>query len=157
MTAHFSSCPFCGSSDIDPEYSLAALRDGRTVHEPGCSECGGTAPANVWNKRIGVTNPEWIVNDNGELGVRIGERFFFLYKGDNIEYKEARHDDGTPMLYRVVGKREFGETCQPLPMFRSRWPGRYKEPVVYHPGLSCGTPEDAEWRPLPPSDGPDAV
>ena len=68
--------------------------------------------------------PQWIVNDLGELGVKVGPRFFFLYKGDNIEYGTdeigdsrdgvALHDDGTPMHFRIVGKREFGETCWPL-------------------------------------------
>lgn len=58
--------------------------------------------------------PLWIVNDSAELGVKVGDRFFFLYKGDNIEYKEAKHDDGSPMFWRIVGKREFGEVCHPL-------------------------------------------
>ena len=54
--------------------------------------------------------PQWIVNDIGELGVRVGARCFFLYKGDNIEYSD---DDSTTIYYRQVGKREFGETCHP--------------------------------------------
>jgi len=95
--------------------------------------------------------PQWIVNDLGELGVKIGERFFFLYKGDNIEYETGKHDDGSPMLYRIVGKREFGETCQPLDRFRARWPDRYQEPLVYTPGLSYGEPGDGDWKPLPAS------
>jgi hypothetical protein len=54
---------------------------------------------------------EWIVNDNGELGVKTQGRCFFLYKGYSLEYKEGTHDDGTEMKYRGVFKREFGECC----------------------------------------------
>lgn len=106
--------------------------------------------------------PQWIVNDIGELGVKVGDRFFFLYKGDNIIYGEdaddskdgiATHDSGEPMMYRIVGKREFGETCQPLENFRKKWPGGqgapYREPVVFTPGLSDGKPDDGDWKPLP--------
>ena len=53
--------------------------------------------------------PEWIVNSLGELGVKVGDRFFFLYKGHNLEYT----NDSAPMLWRPVLKREFGETCRP--------------------------------------------
>jgi len=100
-------------------------------------------------ERQGSGEPVWVVNDLGELGVKLGERFFFLYKGDNIEYG-GLHDDGSQMMWRIVGKREFGETCQPLEKFRSRWKDFYREPLVYTPGLSDGKPEDGEWRPLPP-------
>lgn len=104
--------------------------------------------------------PEWIVNDLGELGVRVGSRFFFLYKGGNIEYGAdgigdsrdgvALHGDGTPMHYRIVGKREFGETCWPLQwVVRGHSENRYTEPLTFIPGLSWGKPEDGEWKPLP--------
>lgn len=106
----------------------------------------------------------WIVNDIGELGVCVNGRYFFLYKGRSIEYganedednvRDGKivHDDGTPMLFRIVGKREFGETCQPLPRYRDRWPGgqgaKYLEPLLFTPGLSFGDPKDGEWKPLP--------
>jgi hypothetical protein len=100
--------------------------------------------------------PVWIVNDLGELGVKVGTRYFFLYKGDNIEYGAdakdgiALHDDGTPMQYRIVGKREFGETCLPLSwVANDRREDRYTVTLTYHLGLSFGKPEDGDWRPLP--------
>jgi hypothetical protein len=102
--------------------------------------------------------PTWVVNDMGELGVKVGSRFFFLYKGDNIEYGAcdnskdgiALHDDGTPMQYRIVGKREFGETCWPLKWIRNgRSQDKYTDMLVYTPGLSFGKPEDGDWKPLP--------
>lgn len=104
--------------------------------------------------------PEWIVNDLGELGVKVGDRFFFLYKGDNIEYGKrgdsvsdsgvALHDDCTPMRYRTVGKVEFGETCWPAHWVRRGYgDDRYTLELVYEPGLSDGTPQHAEWRFLP--------
>jgi hypothetical protein len=59
--------------------------------------------------------PDWIVNDIGELGVKINGRCFFMYKGESLEYDDCCHDDdGSPMMYRLIGKREFGETCHPL-------------------------------------------
>lgn len=104
--------------------------------------------------------PQWIVNDLGELGVRIGQRFFFLYKGDNIDYGDPDigthvngvvvHDDGTPMKWRMVGKREFGETCLPLKwILDGRRQDRYTQELVYTPGLSFGEPGDGDWRDLP--------
>ena len=57
---------------------------------------------------------QWITNDNAELGVKIGQQFFFLYKGDSLTYDEAQHDDGSPMHWRTVGKREFGECAHPI-------------------------------------------
>ncbi len=103
------------------------------------------------------TEPQWIVNDLGELGVKVGGRFFFLYKGDNIEYGAnsssdgiALHDDGSPMQYRIVGKREFGETCLPVKwILQGRSEDRYHEKLVYDPRLSFGKPEDGDWKLLP--------
>lgn len=104
---------------------------------------------------------KWIVNDFGELGVEVNGRFLFLYKGDSLEYgKHAEikdgvclHDDGTPMQCRMVGKREFGETCKPALYYDKGYyhEGRYTEPLVFHEGLSFGKPEDGDWKPLPAS------
>jgi hypothetical protein len=55
---------------------------------------------------------EWVVNDIAELGVRVGNRFFFLYKGSSLEY-DGLHDSGEPMRWRPVYKREFGEVVKP--------------------------------------------
>jgi hypothetical protein len=48
---------------------------------------------------------EWIVNELGELGVKIKGQFFFMYKGRSLE--------GSGDRYRTIYKREFGETCNP--------------------------------------------
>ena len=104
-------------------------------------------------------DPEWVVNDLGELGVKVNGRFFFLYKGYSLEYgKEtgqqkdgvALHDDDTPLLYRRVGKVEFGETCWPVQwVTRGFREDRYTQDLKFEPGLSDGKPEDALWKPLP--------
>jgi len=67
---------------------------------------------------------EWVVNDLAELGVKIGEQFFFLYKGGSLVYDpESGHeegdirvgyDKGDRMKWRYVFKREFGECCHPI-------------------------------------------
>lgn len=93
----------------------------------------------------------WVVNDIGELGVEIDGQYFFLYKGESIEY-DGLHDDGTPMLVRRVGKREFGETQWPEKWLKAgKCEDRYTEECVYTPGLSFGEPNNPEyqWKPLP--------
>lgn len=108
---------------------------------------------------------KWIVNDLGELGVEVNGRCFFLYKGESLEYGKdgdtakdgvCLHDDGTPMRYRIVGKREFGETCHPITcmtvedgVIYDRTPFPYTKTLTYTPGLSFGKPEDGDWKPLP--------
>lgn len=64
--------------------------------------------------RLHADDVQWVVNDNAELGVKIGDQFFFLYKGDSLVYDPPEHDDGKPMHWRAVGKREFGECCHPI-------------------------------------------
>jgi hypothetical protein len=97
-----------------------------------------------------MQEPEWIVNDMGELGVKLGNRCFFLYKGDNIEYEDGTHSDGTPIMYRMVGKREFGETCKPDAYYQKGYSktGRYTEELMFHPGFGP-TSGDWTWKPLP--------
>lgn len=101
---------------------------------------------------IGPDDVKWVVNDLGELGVEICGRYFFLYKGCSLEYETGLHDDGTQMMVRQVGKREFGETCHPVAMVKHGYsPDRYALNLTYHSGLSDGAPGDADWRPLPAS------
>ena len=57
----------------------------------------------------------WIVNEYGELGVRIANKNLYLYKGESytcdIFEQEGKPD--RPMRWRKVEKREFGEVCYP--------------------------------------------
>lgn len=85
---------------------------------------------------------EWVVNDNGELGVKIGNRFFFLYKGGSLEYREGRHNDGDPILWRPVYKREFGECCHPVESnAKEAWQTSSRLDTLYRFG--------DDWKPLP--------
>lgn len=102
-------------------------------------------------KRVKMQNadrlaPQWIVNNLGELGVYVNDRYFFLYKGENIEYNKDANDECKPIMYRPVGKREFGETCRP-PQWNGDLP--YDIELHYDPPLSYGKPEDYAWRELP--------
>lgn len=87
---------------------------------------------------------EWVVNENAELGVRIHGRCFFLYKGASLEYTYVEDDDGSQMMVRPVGKREFGECCHPLKML--------EEGVLR--GLDPNDPEDGLKHGLVPG-GPE--
>jgi hypothetical protein len=104
------------------------------------------------------SEPEWVVNSLGELGVCVDGRYFFLYKGRSLEYEADDADGnvlddeaGTPIMVRPVGKREFGETCEPVAWVEAgrRPPGPYTLQLTYHPGLSDGDPTDSNWKPLP--------
>lgn len=90
---------------------------------------------------------EWVVNDIAELGVKIGNQFFWLYKGHSLVYGTeddperkdgiCLHDNGKPMHWRPVGKREFGECCHPV---------NYKDPSQWG---TVSLDDSDEWKPLP--------
>lgn len=82
--------------------------------------------------RISMDDIQWIVNDLGELGVKIGENFAFLYKG--YSYRGGKR-------WRPVGKREFGETCKPVPMGCNHRPDGIDDAGRYYVGEG--------WQDLP--------
>lgn len=73
-------------------------------------------------RRLSAEDVQWVTNDIAELGVKIGNQFFFLYKGESLVYGALDsdptippvHDDGTPMHWRPIYKREFGECVHPI-------------------------------------------
>lgn len=76
---------------------------------PQIADCGASSLP-----LLTAADVEWVVNDIAELGVKIGNQFFFLYKGGSLVYSDAQHDDGSPMHWRPVFKREFGECAHPI-------------------------------------------
>jgi hypothetical protein len=114
------------------------------------------APARVVGEPVafGPDSVKWVVNSYGELGVEVFGRYFFLYKGESLEYEEPTDDDLSAMRVRLVGKREFGETVWPVKWIESgRRQSRYDEPLTW--GLGCPkegqavAPEDGGWKDLP--------
>lgn len=89
-------------------------------------------------KPLAADDVEWVVNDNAELGVKIGNQFFWLYKGHSLVYDDGKHDDGSPMHWRPVFKREFGECAHPI---------NYSNPARI--GTVSLTDSD-DWQELPP-------
>lgn len=69
------------------------------------SQEGGNVPP------IPADKIKWVVNDLGELGVRIGDTSYFMYKRGSITYSET-HQDGSPMMQRPVQEGEFGYVCR---------------------------------------------
>lgn len=102
-------------------------------------------------KPLADNDVKWVVNDYGELGVCVQGQYFFLYKGESMEYGKysdtsldgiATHDDdNTPIMVREVAKREFGEVCWPVEWVQAgrRPEGRYNSFDKYQ----------GEWKPLP--------
>jgi hypothetical protein len=63
----------------------------------------------------------WVVNSLGELGVKIDDEFFFLYKGESLQYKgHGPFGEDRPLRWRRVHKFEFGETCHPMDWTRTQ-------------------------------------
>lgn len=71
----------------------------------------GVTVENCWDRLL--DKPVWIINNYGDLGVLANGRPYFLYKGNAMQYS-GPVDGNTPMRYRRVKKREFGETCKPF-------------------------------------------
>ncbi|WP_353265834.1 hypothetical protein [Gemmatimonas sp.] len=109
----------------------------------GLTRAQPNAGAGVLNKK----DVQWIVNDNAELGVMIHGQAFFLYKGRSLVYDKGQHDDGSPMMFRPVFKREFGECCSPI---------NYSDPSR---NGTVSLSDSDEWKPLtrPTSEGREDV
>lgn len=108
-----------------------------------------TPLANVATEEV-----HWVVNSLGELGVEIGGRCFFCYKGESLEYLGGSVDELNSLKVRRIGKREFGETVWPLAWQQAgRREKRYIVDLAHQPGLSDGRPDDPayQWRPLMPA------
>ena len=85
----------------------------------------------------------WVVNTLGELGVEIQGQVFFLYKGYSLQYEDVDVDgEGSPLMYRSVGKRKFGEVCHPFDW----WQRCHRCGDCNYPD---GYPEGVGWKPLP--------
>lgn len=94
---------------------------------------------------------EWVVNNIAELGVKIGDQFFFLYKGHSLVYGDDKEsqaagvclnsdtDPPTRHKWRPVFKREFGECAHPI---------NYKYPTKIG---TVSLDDSDEWKDLPPA------
>lgn len=90
---------------------------------------------------------EWVVNDIAELGVKIGDQLFWLYKGASLIYGKdlndikdgvVQHDDDGGIVYwRPVFKREFGECAHPI---------NYTDPRLIG---TVSLDDSDDWQPLP--------
>ena len=116
----------------------------------------GSAPSEDQLLAIHKDQVEWVVNDNAELGVKIGNQFFWLYKGYSLVYGDSalckevpsdgicKHDNGTQMYWRPVKKREFGECCYPV---------NHKDPTKWG---TVSLDDSSDWKPLPSPHQPPA-
>lgn len=112
------------------------------------------APAASQPGLLTAEQVEWVVNDIAELGVKIGNQFFWLYKGHSLVYGHSEEeraagvclnedtDPPTKHMWRPVFKREFGECCHPI---------NRKDPTL----IGTVSPGDSDdWKPLPPAAPP---
>ena len=91
---------------------------------------------------------EWVVNDMAELGVKIGDQFFFLYKGRSLDY--ATDEDEWSIKWRYVGKREFGECCHPWYAIK-KVSGEERLPETY---VGFHGEKETEWEAIPTGSQP---
>lgn len=81
-----------------------------TIKELYCAE----APQPTTTVHLKETDIRWVINDNGKLGVRIGDTLFWFYRGETL--RQDYHEEEAPMaprFYRQIGKLEFGEGLRP--------------------------------------------
>lgn len=60
------------------------------------------------NLNLSLDDVQWVVNEGAELGVKIGNSFFWLFKGSSIVYINYE------IKWRPVEPLEFGATCCPV-------------------------------------------
>lgn len=123
MTEELKTCPFCGSSDIDPkgvgsfkpeyrgqkDFTWENYEPDMVEHSPACNECGATAGDSDWNARA----------DDAKLNLAVEalERFrnmLSFYEIDNLDelkmpYNFVRHLEGitegaTETLKQIKGE-----------------------------------------------------
>lgn len=94
---------------------------------PGVPQVQHLPHNDIFNRRktTAIPDPEWVVNEAGELGVRIAERVFFMCKGEPLEYQDDPPGQGQ---YRKVQKREFGESG-PISEIKKRNPKDWHKEV----------------------------
>ena len=110
-------------------------------------------PQQLQESELQESDIRWVVNDVGELGVKINGKSFFFYKGQSISYDDnPRHRDGTSILVREVGEREFGETIFPRSwQMLGPLPDRYNLNITHTPGPLVGPDAWLVEGPLPKS------
>lgn len=149
MRAAEEACAECAAARDRAEAELAACR----AQLDGCrgenfvydQDHRALAAAN--GELVKALTPQWIVNNLGELGCRVGDRFYFIYKYDDpLVYTTAdgcfEDDDAKPLMWRPIYKREFGETQWPEKWIRA---GRREDEYTDGEG----------WQPLPLAPDPD--
>lgn len=145
-----------------PFLALFQLEDGFIVTSEECEyellpvgDAGGAGDLREITSALQPEDVRWVVNSKGELGVEVHGQVLFCYKGRSLSYADdPENDDGSPILYREIGKREFGETVWPLSWhIAGRSEDHYAVETVYTPGLSFGEPDNPayKWKPLPTS------
>jgi len=67
------------------------------------SEKVNQCETNIDNKE----EPEWIVSNNGEIGLKLGDRCIFMDNGKCVEYSDGRYENGDAVFYRPMKKTEF--------------------------------------------------
>ena len=93
--------------------------------------------------RLTEDDVEWVVNDLAELGVKIKDQFFFMYKGNS-------YFGGSK--WRYVFKREFGECVNPwLSIERKIYGDVKRDREVRIPDTFVGFlgEDEGEWSPFP--------
>lgn len=115
----FTKGCFLADCDKQVEYERGLLEGNRLVWEGAAlkqvrvNEFESGKREGLEYRTLTDDQVEWVTNDISELGVKIGEQFFFMYKGRSLVY-DGIAGDGSPTQWRYVFKREFGETVQPL-------------------------------------------
>lgn len=99
----------------------------------------GCGPQETSRPKILASEVQWVVNDSTELGVKIHDQFFFMYRGRSLVYPTGKYETGDPRKWRHIGQLEFGESVTPA---LHEDPGGITGNMPYN--------DHREWFDLPP-------